>query len=89
MRSRTVLVVEDEAPIREILTCALSDRGYEVQEARDGLQAIRALDEQHADGDRPCIVLLDMMLPRVNGLEVLRAYNRPRSPSRRCGGERQ
>jgi DNA-binding response OmpR family regulator len=72
MNTRTVLVVEDEPYLSDLLATALSDQGYEVLKARDGLQAIRTLDEQRANQSGPCLVLLDMMLPQVDGMGVLR-----------------
>jgi CheY-like chemotaxis protein len=64
--------VEDEPAVRELVADLLRDEGYEVEEARDGAEAIRRLDSHHRRGDHLCAVLLDMMLPRVNGIGVLR-----------------
>jgi CheY-like chemotaxis protein len=68
----TVLVVEDEPPVRELVADLLRDAGYEVMEARDGLEALRALDERCPLGGDPRVILLDMMLPHVDGVGVLR-----------------
>jgi CheY-like chemotaxis protein len=62
-----VLVVEDDAPIRESVRTALEDFGYEVAEAPDGLAALTAL---RADG-QPRVVLLDLRMPRLDGEELL------------------
>jgi two-component system, OmpR family, response regulator len=62
-----VLVVDDESTLAELLSMALRYEGWEVQSAGDGLGAIRA-----ARSFRPDAVVLDMMLPDMNGLEVLR-----------------
>jgi CheY-like chemotaxis protein len=67
----TVLVVEDEPAVRELVTEVLRDEGYEVAEARDGAEAIRVL-EQRRSPTRFCAVVLDMMLPRMDGVSVLR-----------------
>ncbi|RMG10801.1 MAG: response regulator [Planctomycetota bacterium] len=65
--SRDVLVVEDEPDILEVLVYNLRREGYSVRTARDGEQAIaRALEEL------PRLILLDLMLPRLGGLEVCR-----------------
>lgn len=64
-----VLIVEDDTSIREVLADALGDEGFEVHTAADGvdgLTAIRALP-------RPLLVLLDLMMPRMTGQEVLAA----------------
>ncbi len=70
--SRTVLVVDDDPGIRETVTEVLSSEGYRVIEAGDGQEALR-----HLDGfeDR-CVVLLDLVMPRMNGLEVLSELSR-------------
>jgi DNA-binding NtrC family response regulator len=71
MQARTVLVAEDDDAILQLLVDALRNDGYEVISARDGLRAIRAVDEVLRTCERPRIVLLDMLLPRVDGLGVL------------------
>ncbi len=65
-RSR-VLVVEDDAAIRRGLVDALSYAGYEVAEAADGAVGLELALEASVD-----LVLLDVMLPKLNGFEVLR-----------------
>ena len=60
-----VLVVEDMADIRMALEATLEDEGYEVRAAADGEEALRAFYEF-----RPDLVLLDMLLPGMHGLEV-------------------
>ncbi|HTC30415.1 MAG TPA: response regulator transcription factor [Candidatus Acidoferrum sp.] len=61
-----VLVVEDDAAISRVLQLELEHEGYEVDSARDGLEGLeKALKE-------PDLVILDLMLPRMDGLEVCR-----------------
>src|SRR3954452_409189 len=67
----TVLVVEDEPAVRDLVADLLREEGYQVVEARDGAEAIRRLDLPKRHADHLCGVLLDMMLPRVDGLGVL------------------
>ena len=67
----TVLVVEDDPPIRALLADLLRSEGYDVAEARDGAEAIRCLDVYAPPPARLCLVFLDMMLPSVDGLGVL------------------
>jgi two-component system, cell cycle response regulator len=62
-----VLVVEDERDIREIVTRLVSGMGYEVAVAMDGIGAMQCLQEQ-----RPDIVLLDIMMPEMDGFEFCR-----------------
>jgi two-component system response regulator VicR len=61
----TVLVVEDEEPIANILKFALQREGYEVLVAYDGVQAV-----QQAKTHNPDLILLDLMLPEKDGFEV-------------------
>jgi DNA-binding response OmpR family regulator len=70
-----VLVVDDEPMVRDVLARYLEKEGYEVDVAEDGEQALDALASQVPD-----LVLLDLMLPRVDGLEVLRRM-RERTPT--------
>lgn len=68
-----VLVVEDDPAVRAFVVEALHDEGYPVRVARDGVEAITALREGAPPPDRLCLVLLDMMLPKADGVDVLRA----------------
>ncbi len=65
--NRTVLIVDDETAIREMIVLALEMAGYETLEAADGIQAMRILQTQQPD-----LVLLDWMMPGASGLEVAR-----------------
>jgi len=71
MRRHTVLLVEDEPAVRELAALVLRDEGYDVVEARDGLEALQVIDEQVPLSDHAAVVLLDLMLPKVSGLQVL------------------
>ncbi len=62
-----VLVVDDEPEAVELLTEFLSSKGYEVLTATSGEEALRRVKEE-----RPHLVLLDIQMPKMNGLEVLR-----------------
>ena len=66
-----ILLVEDDPSIREIVTIGLRGAGFEVESAADG---ISGLDRWRSD--EPDLVLLDVMLPRLDGLEVCRAIRR-------------
>ncbi len=63
----TVLVVEDEDSFIDALTVGLAREGFRVQVARDGAQALDVFDAV-----KPDLVLLDVMLPKVSGLDVCR-----------------
>jgi len=62
-----VLVVDDEPEVRQLLQEFLSGRGYEVLVAGDGMAALDALDVQ-----RPDLVLLDVAMPEMDGVEALK-----------------
>jgi two-component system, OmpR family, response regulator RegX3 len=63
----TVLVVEDEESFVEALSLGLSREGFAVRVARDGAEAL-----EQFEAERPDVVLLDLMLPRVSGIDVCR-----------------
>jgi DNA-binding response OmpR family regulator len=63
----TILLVDDEDSIQKLLTYPLEREGFRVVPARDGEEALARFSEQHVD-----LVVLDVMLPRVDGLEVCR-----------------
>ena len=62
---KTILIVDDEKMILNLLSCNLIKEGYNVIEATDGVQAI-----EKAQDYRPDLILLDVMLPRLDGLTV-------------------
>ena len=62
-----ILVVDDEAAIREVLIEFLSDHGYAVQGAADGREGL-----QMAGVLRPQVILLDIAMPGMNGIETLK-----------------
>ena len=65
--ARTILVVEDEPTLRETLAEALETDGFRVVTAADGREALTRFR-----ADRPDLVLLDLMLPELSGVEVCR-----------------
>ena len=68
MASRaTILVVDDEPPIRRLLRTSLTAQGYDVVEASGGQEAIDA-----AEREKPDLVILDLGLPDLGGIEVIR-----------------
>lgn len=61
----TILIVDDEEPIQELLRFNLENEGYSVLTAFDGPSALKMIEEK-----RPDLVVLDVMLPGMDGLEV-------------------
>jgi DNA-binding response OmpR family regulator len=66
-----VLLIEDDEAIRELISDVLRAEGSAVTTATDGAEAVRLLDQRSPD-DEFCVILLDWMLPGLNGLAVLR-----------------
>lgn len=63
--SKTILVVDDDANIRELIRQQLETEGYNVREAKDGVDAIHQIKTA-----RPDLILLDVMMPQINGFDV-------------------
>ncbi len=63
----SILVVDDDRDIRETLAEVLADDGHSVTTATDGFDALQEL----VHVGRPCLILLDLMMPRMSGLEFL------------------
>ena len=67
MRSRRILVAEDQETLRASISRNLRARGFEVIEAADGIEALSLWD-----AEQPYLLILDVMMPRMDGLEVCR-----------------
>ena len=67
----TILIVEDEDTVREVVSEGLQSEGYEVLVANNGLDGLRQAREANPD-----LILLDLMLPEMDGLSVCRALRR-------------
>ena len=78
-RPPRILLVDDEQPIQTLLSFPLQRDGYEVVQASDGREALARFSEQTFD-----LVVLDVMLPKMDGLEVCRRL-RARSESKVAG----
>ena len=68
---RQILVVEDDASIRGLVSEVLRDDGYEVSEASNGVEALEAVGER-----RPDLIVLDLMMPVMDGWAFLDACQR-------------
>lgn len=64
-----ILVVDDDNDLREIISVVLEAEGHEVRSAMDGIAALAELQR----GGRPSLILLDMMMPRLDGEGFMRA----------------
>jgi DNA-binding response OmpR family regulator len=78
MQSRTILIIDDDPDVRESLRMVLGDNGFQVSTAPDGEIGIaKALQ------DRPSLIIVDMMMPRVSGfivVEQLKQHHRLNTP---------
>ena len=68
-RAASVLVIDDEKPVLEVLRLLLSKAGYQVKVAQNGAAALQIV---HADAP-PDVIILDLMMPVMSGFEVLAA----------------
>ncbi|HEX4138123.1 MAG TPA: response regulator [Bryobacteraceae bacterium] len=75
--SETILLVEDNAAVRQLICAALEKAGYKVLSARDGAQALQ-ISDQH--GDDPALVLTDLVMPGMSGPVLVEAL-RDRRPA--------
>lgn len=80
---RTVLVIDDEDLVRDVVARMIDDLGYTVVTARDGVAGLEVIDRQPVDA-----VLVDMTMPRMSGAEVIAALRvkRPGLPVVLCSG---
>jgi DNA-binding response OmpR family regulator len=74
-----VLLAEDDVEVREYLAAELRRDGYQVIEARDGAELVRHVEALLGDGpeaEQPAIIITDLFMPKVDGLEVLTRLHR-------------
>ena len=67
----TVLVVDDDLAMREILACSLTGAGYRVTLATHGLEGLAALEATDAERPAPQLIVLDLLMPELDGFEFL------------------
>jgi CheY-like chemotaxis protein len=70
-----ILIIDDDQEIREMLELTLADEGYDVLSASDGKAALALLDRH-----RPCLILLDMRMPVMDGWTFARTYAQREGP---------
>lgn len=74
LAGKRILVVDDEATVREVVAAYLDREGFEVAQAADGTAALELIEREHPD-----LVVLDVMLPGTDGLSILSAVRRAMS----------
>jgi DNA-binding response OmpR family regulator len=70
---RTVLVIDDDSDIRELVTWKLAQAGYAILSASDGAEGLAAAIAGDSDGRLPDLILVDWMMPKMTGIEVCRS----------------
>lgn len=70
MAKQNILIVEDEASLRDAYTTILKKEGYKIENASDGLKAQEVLKDFEPD-----LILLDLRMPNMSGIEFLKKYN--------------
>jgi CheY-like chemotaxis protein len=71
---RRILIVDDDAPTRDVLSLALREEGFEPLVAADGEDALDILEAEADGGRAPSLILLDVQMPRLDGPAFARAY---------------
>lgn len=74
MDNKKILIVEDEVVLAEVLGDVLGGKGYDVEIVEDGGKALERLSEY-----RPGIILLDILMPKMSGIEVLREIQKTKA----------
>jgi len=68
--SKTILIIDDDASVRDAFELILEDLGYQVRLAEDGQKGVDAVREA-----RPDLIFLDLKMPNMNGIEVLHSLH--------------
>lgn len=70
-RNSTILIVEDEKPLRQALVDKFTREGFSILEAKDGEEGLRAAQDKH-----PALILLDIIMPKMDGMTMLQELRR-------------
>lgn len=70
-KQKTILIVEDEEPLRKILRSVLEKNNFSILEAANGKEGMKVALEKHPD-----LVLLDLLMPEMNGMDALSAIRK-------------
>jgi DNA-binding response OmpR family regulator len=70
MDKKTIMIIEDDSFVMDIYQTKLALEGFNIISARDGMEALKKIDD--SESIRPDLILLDILMPYVNGLEVLK-----------------
>ena len=78
--SQWILITDDDPVVRHILTTILSTAGYQVKNAETGKAGIEVIEEAVLKKDLPALIFLDLLLPGVSGIEVLKTIRKLTGP---------
>jgi DNA-binding response OmpR family regulator len=67
MATRSVVLVDDRPDLLELMTTCFRDRGFQTRSAQNGFELMKLLKET----DKPCLVVLDLMMPERSGLDLI------------------
>jgi CheY-like chemotaxis protein len=68
-----ILIADDDSDLRALMACVIGEHGYDVETASDGAHLVQMLDTA---AEMPSAVVLDLIMPRVGGLDALRAIRK-------------
>ncbi|MBN2026384.1 MAG: response regulator [Actinobacteria bacterium] len=71
--NKRILLADDDPDIIEVVSMLLEDEGYEIITAADGAEALERIENEHPD-----LVILDLLMPRVDGFAVINTLREPR-----------
>ncbi len=75
-QKKRITIVEDDPAISEIYQTVLEKAGFQVEVIASGQEAINTIKEQSEEKERPDLVILDLILPDIDGMEVLKALRK-------------
>ncbi len=80
MDGKHILIIDDEASFRSTVSLILSARSFRITEAADGMQGLKTVRELQRRGDCPDLVLTDLKMPRMGGVEFLKNLKQENIP---------
>ena len=75
-KQKKILIVEDDVTMRELVSHKLLSNGFEIKQAEDGKKALELFD-----AEKPDLVLLDLIIPEIDGFKVLESIRQKKDPA--------
>ena len=73
--NQSILVIDDDTDTRDLLRKILSEEGFDPETANDGVDGLEKLDDLSVHGRSPSLIVLDILMPRMDGFQFLEAYS--------------